>query len=177
MEMMKTANRLLVILMLIGIAHAADLESEVVVVKDGFQWPKEGEVASMLVALKITNSSDAAVVINRYDSPVPVFEDASGKPLKVNTGRDVFVAPAKSNYFVLRARHTIYLNVDVSVVRQGDHYRFYGIGTNGNFWECSGRESDFSRIGLVYRSEDHQVVPVSAGVWVGEKVTKMVSFR
>lgn len=153
-------------------AELKDPKFETILVPSEIASPKNGEIVSVLFALKITNPNDVAIVINKYQTPIPVVESNSGEILQTVVQSDVLIAAEKGDYGMLKAKHTTYIIVDTSIKRQDGNLVMYGTSKDGSEWSVNLTGHESCKISLKYKPDQLSVPKSTLRPWIGEVISK-----
>ena len=128
-----------------------ELRFETIIMPTATKLPAEGEITSILLALKITNISIHTVVIDKYQTPIPLLESPSGKISETFVAHDAYRAPDKGDLFFLQPRHSTYILVDCSIKCSDGVRSIYGTLRDGGYWSVDNIMEGNYKISLHYR--------------------------
>lgn len=130
----------------------SELRFETIIMPTATKLPAEGEITSILLALKITSVSTHPVVIDKYNTPIPILELPSRKISETLVAHDAYRAPEKGDLFFLQPRHSTYILVDCSIKCSGGIRSIYGTLRDGGYWNIDNIMDGNYKISLHYKS-------------------------
>ncbi len=152
----------------LAVEPGSELRFETIIMPTATKLPAEGEITSILLALKITNISIHPIAIDKYQTPIPILESPSGKISETFVARDVYRAPEKGDFFFLQPRHSTYIIVDCSIKCSGGIRSIYGTLRNGGYWDVDNIIDGKYKIWLHYRPDQTDFPSSSLNPWKGD---------
>jgi len=135
----------------LAVEPESELRFETIILPTATKLPAEVEITSILLALKITNISSHPIMIDMYQTPIPILESPSGKIIITLTAVDGYVPPTNGDLFALQPRHSTYIIVDCSIKCFGGIQSIYGTLRNGGYWSVDNIIEGNYKISLHYR--------------------------
>lgn len=132
--------------------------------------PEDAKPTPVSLSLKVTNGTDAPVTLNVFDTITIHMNDAAGKELRIDGGRDgtrkvppVVVEKGKSV--------TVERNAELKLLDgKPGQYRLIGSDGAGGIWYFDGLKVGTYSLAMVY--ENSLASPKDAPYWVGKASTK-----
>ncbi len=160
---------------ILAVEPGSELRFETIIMPTATKLPAEGEITSILLALKITNISIHPIVIDKYQTPIPILESPSGKISETLVAHDVHRAPEKGDFFPLQPRHSTYIIVDCSIKCSGGIRSIYGTLRDGGYWDVDNIIEGNYKISLHYRPDKTDFPSSSLNPWKGDVKSPAVS--
>jgi len=152
----------------LAVEPESELRFETIIMPTATKLPAEGEITSILLALKITNISSHPIMIDMYQTPIPILESPSGKIIITLTAHDVSRAPEKGDLFGLQPRHSTYILVDCSSKCSGGIRSIYGTLRDGGYWSVDNIIEGNYKISLHYRPGQTDFPSNTLTPWKGD---------
>jgi hypothetical protein len=136
---------------------------------------------SILIALKIINQGNAAVLIDKFATPQPELRSDHGLA-HVATSRDLVNTPMANDFYVLEAHQITYIPVECVFYTDRKSSNFLGTGSrDGAGWKIGPLVCGTYHISLHYKAEHLQSYAIKRwnGVlspWEGDVRSSTVDF-
>lgn len=154
-------------------ADSKGLSFETIILPSSIQIPEAEPSANtpVLLALKITNTADKDILVNRYIAIIPYLRTSNHDVMETIYGQDGSYPPQANDFIFLRPNSTIYVLVDCSLSRASDGtLQFSGDTHPGGFWRIEKLPLKASKyfLSLVYWSEEREFPSAMAPSFYGK---------
>lgn len=169
-------------------AASKGLRFEAIVLPSSIEIPGPSAFANtpILLALKITNTTDKDILVDKFASIIPNLRTVNGDLINTTQGQDGSYQPQGRDFIFLKPNRTIYMLIDCTLCRDSDgKLQFQGETQAGGFWRIERLPLKASKyfLSLVYWSEKRDFPSDIASYfygkipWYGKFETKPIAIE
>lgn len=134
-------------------------------------------IYSLLIALKVTNETASAVIVNTQSPLLPILKNEKGETIGVDSGADMYIPAGKSDYTDVDPKHSIYLPVSATISLHEKGFDISGKTKSGASWVVKNLPKGKYNLALSYNSTYLEPHAVRNDFWRGNIKTEFIQIN